>query len=79
MTLPKHLTQAVAKLESAFARIEQARAKPATADSLQEWLEALTDYSVAVSEIHQLNNESIHEKLHELADRIGLRHFPSKY
>ena len=77
MALPKHLTESVSKLEQAASRIEEARAKPVTLESLQEWLMALTDYSMTVSEIHQLNNESIHEKLHELAGRIGLRKFPS--
>ena len=77
MALPKHLDEAAAKLEQAASRIEEARAKPVTLESLQEWLVALTDYSMAGSEIHQLNNESIHEKLHELAASIGLRKFPS--
>ena len=67
MALPKHLDEAAAKLEQAASRIEESRAKPVTLESLQEWLVALTDYSMTVSEIHQLNNESIHEKLHELA------------
>ena len=77
MALPKHLIEAVAKLNQAASRIEVAQDKPATLESLQEWLLALTDYSMTVSEIHQLNNESIHEKLHELAARIGLKQFPS--
>ena len=77
MTLPKHLEEAVAKLEVASSRIEDARAKPVNLETLHEWLAALTDYSMTVAEVHQLHNESIHEKLHELASRIGLRKFPS--
>lgn len=77
MALPKHLEEAAAKLELAAIRIDEAKAKPLSLESLQEWLVALTDYAMTVSEIHQLNNESIHEKLHELAGRIGLRKFPT--
>lgn len=77
MTLPKHLEEALGKLEQAVFRIEEARAKPLTLESLQEWLAALTDYSMTLPEVNQLTNESVHEKLHELAGRIGLRKFPS--
>jgi hypothetical protein len=46
-------------------------------ESLHEWLTALTDYTFTLSEIHQLNNESIHEKLHEVAGRVGMKEFRS--
>jgi hypothetical protein len=77
MTLPKHLDDAVAKLEQASHQIDQARANPLTLENIREWLEGLTNYVKATTEIQQLNNESVHEKLHDLAGRIGLRHFPS--
>jgi hypothetical protein len=77
MTLPKHLDDAVAKLEQASWQIEQVRAQPVTLENLREWLEGLTNYAKATTEIQQLNNESLHEKIHELASRIGLRKFPS--
>jgi hypothetical protein len=77
VTLPKHLEEAVAKLEEASSRIDEARAEPVNLETLQEWLAALTDYSMTVAEVQQLRNESIHEKLHELASRIGLKKFPS--
>lgn len=76
MALPKHLDEAVAKLKAASFKIEQARAKPATLDNQQAWLVALTDFSMALSDIQEYNNESIHEKLHEIAARAGLRQFP---
>ena len=77
MTLPRHLDEAVAKLEQASYQIDQARAKPLTLDSVREWLEGLTSYVRATTEIQQLDNESVHEKLHELAGRVGLRQFPT--
>lgn len=40
------------------------------------WLEALTAYCEALADIHTYNNESVHEKLHALAGRTGLRKFP---
>ncbi len=77
MTLPKHLEEAAARHKEATFRIEQVRAKPLTLEHLQEWLVALTDLAMAMSDIQEFNNESIHEKLHEIAARAGLRRFPS--
>lgn len=77
MAVPKHLEDAVAKLKEASFRIDEARQKPLTLETQHEWLVALTDFSVALSEIQEYNNESIHEKLHELASRVGLKQFPS--
>jgi hypothetical protein len=77
MSLPKHLEDAVARLKEASFRIDRARAKPLTLENQKEWLVALTDFSSALSDIQEYNNESIHEKLHEIAGRIGLKPFPS--
>lgn len=79
MTVSKHLEEAVGRLKEASFRIEQAREKPSTLESQREWLSALTDYSSALSEIQEYNNESVHEKLHELAARVGLKQFPSTH
>ena len=76
MAVPKHLEQAVARLKDASVRIEAARAQPVTLETLQAWLVALTDFSSALSDIQAFNNESVHEKLHELAGRAGLREMP---
>src|SRR3712207_9277207 len=48
MALPKHLDDAADRLHEAFARIEDARAKPPSPESLHEWLAALTDYAQAL-------------------------------
>lgn len=77
MPVPKLLEEAVARLKEASARIDVAREKPPTLESLQEWLAGLTDFSHALSEIQEYNNESVHEKLHEIAARLGLRRFPT--
>lgn len=76
MALPKHLDEAVARLKEAAFRIDQARGKPFTPDTQQEWLAALTDFSYALCDIQEFNNESVHEKLHEIAGRMGIRKFP---
>ncbi len=76
MAVPKHLDEAVARLKTSLARIDEARAKPVTLKTLQEWLDALTDYTVAQSDIETFNNESVHEKLHEIAGRVGLAELP---
>lgn len=77
MSVPKHLDAAAAKLKEAAFRIDEARQGPVTCENQKIWLEALTDYCVALSEVQSYNNESVHEKLHELAARIGVRKFPA--
>jgi len=71
MSLGKHLDEAVNRLHEASYRIEEAREKAVTPESLRDWLAALTDYSTALADVQLLNNESIHEKLHALAEQIG--------
>ena len=77
MTVPKHLEEAAARLKDASLRIAAVRELPFTAENQRAWLEALSDFCVALSDIQTYNNESVHEKLHELAGRIGLRRFPA--
>jgi hypothetical protein len=77
MSLPQHLEEAVTRLKEAAVRIKQARDSPFTVDTQRDWLLALTQYAHALCDIQEFNNESVHEKLHELASRLGLREFPS--
>jgi hypothetical protein len=70
MTVPKHL-------DNAAARMKEARQGPLTCENQKAWLEALTDYCMALSEVQAYGSESVHEKLHELAGRTGLRKFPA--
>jgi hypothetical protein len=64
-------------MKEAEFRIDEARRGPVTCDNQKVWLEALTDYCLALAEVQAYCNESVHEKLHELAGRIGLKHFRS--
>ncbi len=77
MTVSRHVEEAAGELKEAQRQIALAREGPATCENQKVWLEALTAYCEALADIHTYNNESIHEKLHELAGRIGLRKFPS--
>ncbi len=77
MTVSRHVEEAAGKLQEAARQIALAREGPDTSESQRAWLEGLTAYCAALADIHTYNNESIHEKLHELAGRIGLRKFPS--
>ena len=70
MAVPQHLEDAVNRLKEASWRIDQARPKASTIEQIREWLVALTDFSIVLSDIQGYNNESIHEKLHELAGRM---------
>jgi hypothetical protein len=78
MAVPKHLDEAASTLKEAWLRIEAARESPASLDSLKEWLAALTDYAQALKDIQEYSNESVHEKLHHLAGRVGIRKFPGE-
>ncbi|MBI3181080.1 MAG: hypothetical protein HYZ28_02940 [Myxococcales bacterium] len=75
MALPEHLKDAAARLEEAAARIDAAREGPPSLEGMREWLDALTDFAVALSEVHRYTNESVHEKLHELAAHVRLPTF----
>ncbi len=78
MAVPKHLNEAVARLKEASTRIDAARTERLTLESVGEWLAALTDFCLALSDVQSFNNESVHEKLHALAGRAGLRGLPSR-
>jgi hypothetical protein len=77
MTVSRHVEEAAGKLKEAQRQIALAREGPVTCENQQIWLEALTAYCQALADIHTFNNESIHEKLHELAGLLGLRKFRS--
>ena len=77
MTVSRHVEEAAARLQEAEARIGRVREDPFTLESQRAWLEALTLYCKALADIHTFNNESIHEKLHELAGVTGLKKFRS--
>jgi hypothetical protein len=72
MSLPRHLEEAAERLAQARFRIEDARAALPTLASLHAWLGALSEYCEASSDIQRLTNESIHEKLHAIAGRLGI-------
>jgi hypothetical protein len=74
MSVPQQLEKAATRLEEAASRIEIARASPQGPETLYEWLDALTAYVEALSDMHRFTNESIHEKLHELAARLRVEH-----
>jgi hypothetical protein len=77
MTVSRHVEEAAEKLQEAARQIALAREGPATCENQRVWLEALTAYCEALADIQTYNNESVHEKLHALSGRMGLRKFPS--
>jgi hypothetical protein len=70
MSLAKHLEQAAERYEIAASRIAEARTRQRTLENLAEWLDALTELSLASADLQRFNNESIHEKLHAIAGRL---------
>jgi hypothetical protein len=77
MTVSRHVEEAAGKLKEAARQIALAREGPATCENQRIWLEALTAYCEALADMQTYNNESVHEKLHTLSGRTGLRKFPS--
>ena len=77
MTVSRHLTEAAQRLQEAETRIAEVREVPPTLENHRAWLEALTVYCKALADIQTFNNESVHEKLHELAGATGLKKFRS--
>jgi hypothetical protein len=73
MTVPKHLEEAVGRLKAASQLIEGIREQPPTHANLAAWLAALTDFAMAQADIQAFGNESVHEKLHQLADAMQLK------
>jgi hypothetical protein len=71
MTLKKQLEKAAERLEEAAARLQGASEEPVTLDSLAVRIDALTEYALALADIQAFNNESIHEKLQDLASRMA--------
>jgi hypothetical protein len=77
MTVSHHVEEAAEKLRKAARQIVLARESPDTCENQRVWLEALTAYCEALADMQAYNNESVHEKLHALSGRTGLRTFPS--
>lgn len=73
MAVPRQLDEAVARMERAALDLEAARSRPASPEGMRLWLEALTEYTLALGDVHRFTNESVHEKLHAVASRLGVR------
>lgn len=69
MALLKHLEEAAERLKRASARMNAARTKSPSPENLHDWLDALTEYTVALSDLHDLNMEAIQERLDKLEAR----------
>jgi hypothetical protein len=71
LAVPKHLEAAANRLDAASARLKEVQDRPFSGDTQKEWLEALTEFCFALSDVQEYAHESVHEKLHELASAIG--------
>ena len=72
MSLAQHLEKAASQLQEASFRIDEARGRPLSLESLREWIGGLTDYCMAVKDLQRFGSESVHEKLHTLAEHARL-------
>jgi hypothetical protein len=67
MALTQLMNAASDRMEAAAVKLRRVRQGPFTPSGLQEWLNALTDYALALGEVQAFSQESIHEKLQLLA------------
>lgn len=72
MSLPKHIEDAAGRAKEASFRIEEVRAQPLTLERVEEWLNALTDFVLALSDVQAYNDESLYETLQEITARLGM-------
>lgn len=78
MTPEKNFSEAVHRLREARLRIEEAQERPASLESLQQWLSALTDYVMVLTDLQEYGDEALYEQLSEAAGRLGLTEFYRK-
>jgi hypothetical protein len=69
MALDKQLQEASDRLRTASIRIDGVRTKHPTQQTIQEWLAALTDYALALGEVHDLNMEALQERVEDISQR----------
>jgi hypothetical protein len=70
--LTELVQQALRRLENAERRIQRAREAPSTPENMREWLEAVSDFAHALSEIQELDRESLHHRLDQVSGALGL-------
>ena len=71
MAVPKHLQEAAKRMDLAMQQIDAIREQEMTPERQRQWLEALTEFCFALSDVQEFNTASVHEKLHELAGTLG--------
>ena len=66
MATPQLMRSAAERMEEAEKKLREVRETPFTPEATREWLEALTQYALALGEVQEYSQQSIHEKLHAL-------------
>jgi hypothetical protein len=77
MAATEHMKASADKMEQAAARLLAAREGAFTPSGLQKWLSALTDYALALGEVQELSQQSIHEKLQQLTRALHRPNMPA--
>ena len=69
------------KMVAAAQRLQELRERPRRPGQLIEWMNALTEYSLALGEVHQHSQQSVHEQLQllsrEMNTSLDATHRPS--
>jgi hypothetical protein len=60
MAVTEMMKVASARMEAAAVKLRSVRDAPFTPTGLQEWLNALTDYALALGEVQELSQGAIH-------------------
>jgi hypothetical protein len=70
MAVTELMRTSAERMERAEAKLKEAREAPFTPSGLHAWLSALTDYALALGEVQEYSQESIHEKLQALGREV---------
>ena len=70
MAVTQLMKRASDRMEEAQRRLREARECSFTPGALKDWLTALTDYALALGEVQEYSQQSIHEKLQTLAREL---------
>lgn len=76
MYLIRQLEEAAERLDMASAQVAEMQSRTCDSEERLEWLTALSDMVLAVSDIQALTNESMGEQLQAMAARLGVKAAP---
>jgi hypothetical protein len=70
MATTQLMRSAAERMEQAEKKLREVRESSFTPSALKEWLETLTDYVLAMAEVQEYGQQSVHEKLQAMGRQL---------